>query len=141
VRVLVTGARGKVGSATVRALAKAGHEVVASDVMRGEFEAPDPDSPESWYTQADLRDAGEAFATVRGAEAVVHAAAIPEPTKNPAHVVFQNNLMSTFNALEAAIRASSSRSAPRCPTTCRSTSSTRSAPRTHTPPPSPSASS
>ena len=88
----------------MRALAEAGHEVVASDVMRGEFESPDPDSAESWYTQADLTDAGEAFATVRGAEAVVHAAAIPEPTKNPAHVVFHNNLMSTFNVLEAAIR-------------------------------------
>ena len=41
---------------------------------------------------------------VRGADAVVHAAAIPEPSTNPPHVVFQNNLMSTFNMLEAAIR-------------------------------------
>ncbi|MGH3087362.1 MAG: NAD-dependent epimerase/dehydratase family protein, partial [Rubrobacteraceae bacterium] len=39
-----------------------------------------------------------------GAEAVVHAAALPEPTKNPPHVVFQNNLMGVFNTLEAAVR-------------------------------------
>lgn len=103
-RVLVTGARGKVGTATVRALAEAGHEVVGSDLSRGVFEAPDPGDPQAWYTQADMSDAGEAFATVRGVEAVVHAGAIPEPTKNPAHVVFQNNLLATFNALEAAIR-------------------------------------
>jgi UDP-glucose 4-epimerase len=41
---------------------------------------------------------------VRGADAVVHAAAIPEPTGNPAHVVFKTNLMATFNVLEAAVR-------------------------------------
>ena len=36
--------------------------------------------------------------------AVVHAAAIPDPTHNPPATVFQNNLMATFNVLEAAVR-------------------------------------
>ena len=44
------------------------------------------------------------FAVVRGMDAVVHAAALPEPTQNPAHVVFQNNLMGVFNTIEAAVR-------------------------------------
>jgi integrase len=34
-----------------------------------------------------------------GADADVHVAAIPEPTGNPPHVVFQTNLMATFNVL------------------------------------------
>ena len=41
---------------------------------------------------------------MRGHDAVVHAAAIPELTHNPPHVVFQNNLISVFNVLEAAVR-------------------------------------
>jgi nucleoside-diphosphate-sugar epimerase len=53
---------------------------------------------------ADLTDAGEAFAVIRGAEAVVHAAAIPDPLHNPPQVVFGNNVMATFNVLEAASR-------------------------------------
>src|SRR3712207_5775754 len=106
-RVLVTGARGKVGRATVAALAEAGHDVRATDLFPPVFERPEPEEPE--YVQADLTDAGDVFAVVRGAEAVVHAAAIPEPTRNPPHVVFHNNLMATFNAIEAAIRFSASR--------------------------------
>ncbi len=105
--VLVTGARGKVGRSTVAALVEAGHDVRATDLFPPVFERPDPGEPE--YVQADLTDAGDAFAVVRGAEAVVHAAAIPEPTRNPPHVVFQNNLMATFNVLEAAIRFGASR--------------------------------
>jgi nucleoside-diphosphate-sugar epimerase len=54
--------------------------------------------------QADLTDAGSAYAVVRGCAAIVHAAAIPEPQHHPAHVVFHNNLMSTFNVVEAAVR-------------------------------------
>ena len=106
-RVLVTGARGKVGRAAVAALMRAGHDVRATDLFPPVFERPEPGEPE--YVQADLTHAGDAFAVVRGAEAVVHAAAIPEPTRNPPHVVFQNNLMATFSALEASIRFGASR--------------------------------
>jgi UDP-glucose 4-epimerase len=106
-RVLVTGARGKVGKAAGAALMEAGHEVWAADLSPPVFERPVEGEPE--YVQADVADAGEMFAVVRGMEAVVHAAAIPEPTHNPPHVVFQNNLMGVFNALEAAIRFGVSR--------------------------------
>ena len=101
-RILVTGSRGKVGSATVDALHAAGHEVTACDLGAPVFEAPPPGAPR--YVQADLTDAGDAFAVVRGHDAVIHDAAIPEPTRNPPHAVFQNNLMGVFNTLEAAIR-------------------------------------
>ena len=106
-RVLVTGARGKVGTATTNALLAAGHEVTCTDVMRGVFERPGPEEPA--YLQADLTSAGDAFAVVRGMDAVVHAAAIPDPTHNPPATVFQNNLMATFNVVEAAVRFGVSR--------------------------------
>jgi UDP-glucose 4-epimerase len=101
-RILVTGARGKVGSAAVAALVDAGHDVTALDVGPPVFETPEAGAPV--YLQADLADAGDAFAVARGQDAVIHAAAIPEPTRNPPHVVFRNNLMATFNVIEAAVR-------------------------------------
>jgi UDP-glucose 4-epimerase len=101
-RILVTGGRGKVGRATVDALLAAGHDVTASDLGAPVFERNDPDG--AAYVQADLTDAGQAFAVVHGHDAVIHAAAIPAPGQHPAHVVFQNNLMATYNAIEAAVR-------------------------------------
>jgi nucleoside-diphosphate-sugar epimerase len=101
-RVVVTGARGKVGRAVVAAMQGAGHEVTEVDLVAPVFEAALPGEPE--YRRADLTDAGEAFAVVRGAEAVVHAAAIPDPLHHPPQVVFHNNVMGVFNVLEAAVR-------------------------------------
>jgi UDP-glucose 4-epimerase len=101
-KVLVTGAKGKVGGAVVAALQAAGHEVLATDLARPTFERQAPGEPA--YLQADLTDAGHADAVVRGADAVVHAAAIPDPLHNPPSVVFGNNLMATFNVVEAAVR-------------------------------------
>ncbi|HZY65975.1 MAG: NAD(P)-dependent oxidoreductase [Actinomycetota bacterium] len=106
-KVVVTGSAGKVGKAAVAALMEAGHEVRAVDVLPPVFERPEPGDPE--YMQADLTDAGDAFAVVRGMDAVVHAAALPEPTRNPPHVVFHNNLMAVFNMIEASIRFGVSR--------------------------------
>jgi nucleoside-diphosphate-sugar epimerase len=102
VKVLVTGAHGKVGRPLVRALAEAGYDVRATDLTRPVWDRLDPGEPED-YWQADLTDAGAASAVVRECDAVVHTAAIPQPIHNAPHVVFGNNILSTFNVLEAAI--------------------------------------
>lgn len=101
-KVLVTGARGKVGRAAVAALQAAGHEVTASDLGAPVFEAGE--SGAARYVRADLTDAGSVYALVRGHEAVVHAGAIPEPSQDIPHVVFANNMLSTFNVVEACVR-------------------------------------
>jgi UDP-glucose 4-epimerase len=102
-RVLVTGARGKVGAATTAALLRAGHEVVATDLGAPVHERDLPG--EAPYVQADLTDAGAAYALVRDAEAVVHTAAIPDPVHHAPHVVFGNNVLSGFNVVEACVRS------------------------------------
>ena len=104
-RLLVTGARGKVGRATVAAALAAGHDVTAADLAAPTFERPAPGEPA--YVQADLADAGETYALLAAFgpfDAIIHSAAIPEPTHNPPHVVFHNNLAGVFNLLEGAIR-------------------------------------
>jgi UDP-glucose 4-epimerase len=96
VKVLVTGASGKVGAATVEAVRRRGHEVTACDSRPGSLGGE--------LVFADMVDPGDAFAVVRGHDAVIHAAAIPGPLQHPPHTVFRNNLMGAFNALEAAVR-------------------------------------
>jgi UDP-glucose 4-epimerase len=107
-KVLVTGAHGRVGRALVPTLAAAGHDVRASDLTRPSWDRVDPGEPED-YVQADLTDAGAAYALVEGCEVVIHTAAIPQPVHNAPHVVFANNMLSTFNVLEAAIRGGARR--------------------------------
>jgi UDP-glucose 4-epimerase len=104
-RILVTGARGKVGAAIVDALLGAGHDVTGCDLLPPAYEG----HAVAHYVQADLCDAGAAYFAVRGHDAVIHAAAIPEPNRNPPHVVFQNNLMATFNVIEACVRLGAGR--------------------------------
>jgi UDP-glucose 4-epimerase len=102
-RVLVTGARGKVGAAATNALLRAGHDVVATDLGTPVHERELPG--EAPYLQADLTDAGAVHHLVRDVEAVVHTAAIPDPIHHPPHVVFGNNVLSGFNVVEACVRA------------------------------------
>ncbi len=101
-RVVVTGSRGKVGRAVVRDLVAAGHDVTGADRLPPVFERADG---EPGYVQVDLRDAGDCFALLSSRpDAVVHCAALPEPTHNPAHEVFANNLLAVFHLSEAAVR-------------------------------------
>jgi nucleoside-diphosphate-sugar epimerase len=93
-RVVVTGGSGLAGRAVVEGLVKHGFDVTNVDLVASDGPAP--------FRRADLEDLGQVYSCLRGAEAVVHFAAIPRPTLDVPEVVFRTNVMSTFNVLEAA---------------------------------------
>jgi nucleoside-diphosphate-sugar epimerase len=100
-RIAITGASGKLGSATVVALQDAGHEVLSIDRARG-----------SGVVVTELSDYGQVIDLLlggaRGAapfDAVVHLGAIPAPGMVPDAETFRNNITSTFNVLHAARQA------------------------------------
>lgn len=95
--VAVTGGTGRIGPAVVRALREAGYRVVNCS-RSGGGDAADAS------LRADVTDAGEAygaFATA-DADAVVHLGMLSEPGGDPGYVVYESNVMSTYNVLEAA---------------------------------------
>jgi nucleoside-diphosphate-sugar epimerase len=94
-RVVVTGGSGKAGRSVVRDLLDHSIEVVNVDV------AP-PAEPVAPFLLADLTQFGEAVEALRGAEAVVHLAAIPAPRIRSAELTFRINVASTFNVFSAA---------------------------------------
>ena len=100
-RLLVTGGSGRLGRWVVEEL-RSDHEVVVA----GLEDAPPLDAvrPGVRYEQADLTDAKAVARVAEGAEAIVHLAAIPSPLGREPEDVFANNMTSTFNVVEAAIR-------------------------------------
>ena len=100
-RLLVTGALGKVGRATVVAAQQAGHEVYASDQAPPAYGPTDPDAAP--YVRADLTDAGQALDLVGRVrpDAVVHTAGIPEPFQDPEVTIFDTNLTVLAHVVEA----------------------------------------
>lgn len=95
-RVVVTGGSGKAGRAVVADLAEHGYEVLDVDIAASR----NPDAP---TLIADLSDRGQAFDAIRGAEAVVHLAAIPAPNMLPEGETFRINTMSTYHVFSAAV--------------------------------------
>jgi nucleoside-diphosphate-sugar epimerase len=93
-RVVVTGGSGLAGRAVVAGLLEHGLDVTNVDLVASDGPAP--------FRRADLEDLGQVYSCLRGAEAVVHFAAIPRPTLDVPEVVFRTNVMSAFNVLEAA---------------------------------------
>src|SRR5215218_9778965 len=65
-RILVTGARGKVGAATIHRLLRSDHEITAVDTAPPVYER----AREVRYVQADLADPGDTAAVVPGHDAV-----------------------------------------------------------------------
>ena len=94
--IAVTGSSGLLGRSIVEALTAAGHSVRGIDTVPASVAG-------SAHIIADLRDGGEAVLALKGAEAVVHAAAIPRPTGRTASAVFTTNIEATFAVVEAAV--------------------------------------
>ncbi len=96
-RILVTGAAGRIGSQVVLELARHGHTVRALDrrAMSPEVRA----AAEPVY--ADMTDALCLLNAASGCDAIAHLAAIPAPHA-PADEVLRLNVIGTQNALEAA---------------------------------------
>ncbi|MCX4095622.1 NAD-dependent epimerase/dehydratase family protein [Nocardia sp. alder85J] len=99
-KVLVTGSAGTVGSRVVQVMAGAGHEVTATDIVAPRYGPPRSHVP---YIRADLTDYGQTAAVIVQArpDLIVHAAGIPAPRRDPGHVIFANNAVSTYNIAEA----------------------------------------
>ena len=109
--VVVTGGSGKAGRAVCRDLVAHGYTVLNVDTV------PSPD-PVCGFYKADLCDLGQVFDVMqwtggkdhpfrkfRTPDAVVHLAAIPVPDTVPEDVTFRNNVMSTYNVFDAAVRS------------------------------------
>lgn len=94
-RVVVTGSAGRLGRVVVRDLVSRGHVVTAIDRQHD----PDPVTPDTRV--ADLADPGAWAAALDGADAVVHAAAIPGDQADPADLARENLEVSASLALHA----------------------------------------
>jgi nucleoside-diphosphate-sugar epimerase len=98
-RVAVTGGTGKAGQWVVRELAEAGHEVVNFDLAdRPELALPGA------FCRVDLTDAGKVYDALfqYRPEGLCHLAANPSPSGQAQVEVFDNNVLSAHNLLQAA---------------------------------------
>ena len=99
-KIAVTGGSGKVGRAIVEMALSQGNSVVSIDRMA-------PKTPISHANltiiQADLADYDTLVASFRGCDALAHIAAIPSPGNFPDHIVHNNNVTGSYNAMRAAV--------------------------------------
>lgn len=98
-RVLVTGAAGRIGSSVSSALAEAGYSVVGMDWHTPSVK---DESVFEEFISADVADASAVAVGCRDIVGVVHLAGIASPLGHPAVRVFGNNVLATFTVLEQA---------------------------------------
>jgi UDP-glucose 4-epimerase len=101
-KIAITGGSGGIGRAVVALALRQGHSAVNIDRVPPPAEHPQPGAP---FVQADLADYAALSAAFAGCDALVHLAAIPSPEHQLEHVVHNNNVVGSYNALCAAVEA------------------------------------
>ncbi len=94
-KIVITGGSGLLGPYVVDHFVEMGYDVLSVDITK-------PQKSSARFMTVNLMNLGECYGALEGADAVVHLAAIPVAYSHPNEVTFQNNVMSTFNILEAA---------------------------------------
>lgn len=97
-KIALTGGSGRIGLAiTEQALAR-GDSIVSIDRV------DPPQRHESVrYVRAEMSDYDALLDAFAGCDAMIHMAAIPSPFRQPDHVVHNNNVVGSYNAMRAAI--------------------------------------
>jgi nucleoside-diphosphate-sugar epimerase len=104
-RSIVTGGAGFIGSALVRGLLQAGHQVAVIDnLATGNSKNLDEVAHQIDMSNADIRDYDEIAPLIAGADFVFHLAALPSVPKSILDPVasHESNVDGTFNVLRAA---------------------------------------
>jgi len=94
-KIVITGTAGLLGPYVVKHFLEQGYDVLSVDKVK-------PAETLTRHMTADLTNLGECYGILEGAYAVIHLAAIPTAYIFPNEVTFRNNVMATYNILEAA---------------------------------------
>lgn len=99
-KIAITGGSGGVGRAVTKEALNAGHSVVSIDRVMPEDQSEQENLVFKTADATHYEGLVEAF---EGCDALVHLAAIPAPGRHPDHVIHNNNVVSSYNALRAAV--------------------------------------
>ena len=110
--IIVTGGSGKVGRAAVKHLMEKGYKVVSIDMAKPPGQSNPPKPGDVSFSRVDICDFGQVMAAFSGIDTrveepvtgIVHLGAIASPGEAPDHVIFETNMISTYNVFEAARR-------------------------------------
>ena len=99
-KIAVTGSSGRIGQAITAEALRQGHSLVSIDrVAPAEFLERD----NLRFIEADIADYEQLVQALEGCDALIHMAAIPSPDLHPDHIVHNNNVVGSYNALRAAV--------------------------------------
>ena len=96
-RIALTGGSGGVGRAITTEALRQGHTLVSIDRV-----APAEDQANVSFVLAEMSEYDKLVEALAGCDALIHMAAIPSPGRHPDHVVHNNNVVGSYNALRAA---------------------------------------
>ena len=100
-KIALTGGSGGIGRAIIEQALRRGHSVVSIDRVAA---ARERTSKACSFVPADIDRLRRSSSTPSpAATRVIHMAAIPSPVRHPDHVVHNNNVVGSYNALRAAV--------------------------------------